>query len=290
MNIEIVELDAKNISGLRFDVGPSGQTTRRMFEQRPGRHRTTGRIEGVFPEKRLMGRMRGVSLILIDPGCGRVLKIVNIVGRVHEAVWACGDGADIRRPRHHHEVSVAARNVERIIRHQRDIDRPIVAFGEEIEPMIEELAEHREPRVEWRGQAFVRRDVLNEQIFNEQRICNAVHEARLHRLQGGAGGLQRIEARYRRKIRRALIDNQIRNNARVRVNHIAADSGLPGDRCVPGHGIVGIGNRAARSETHYVAVEVVTKILREQARENSVGGAELRLPREQIIKAAIDGA
>ena len=237
-----------------------------------------------------MGRMRGVSLILIDPGCGRVLKIVNIVGRVHEAVWACGDGADIRRPRHHHEVSVAARNVERIVRHQRDINRTIVAFGEEIEPMIEELAEHREPRVEWRGQAFVRRDVLNEQIFNEQRIFNAVHEAWLHRLQGGAGGLQRIEARYRRKIRRALIDDQIRNNARVRVNHIAADSGLPGDRCVAGRGIVGIGNRAARSETHYVAVEVVTKILREQARENSVGGAELRLPREQIIKAAIDGA
>ena len=262
-----------------------------MFEQRPGRHRTTGRIEGVFPEKRLMGRMRGVSLILIDPGCGRVLKIVNIVGCVQEAVWARVDGADIRCALQHHEVGLRAEGVvQRIVRHQRDIDVPITAFGEEIEPMIEELAEQREPRVEWRGQAYVRRDVLNEQIFNEQRICNAIHQARLHRLQGGAIGLQRIEARYRRKIRRALIDDQIRNNARVRVNHIAAYSGLPEDGCVPGRGIVGICNRAARSETHYVAVEVVTKILREQAREDGVGGAELRLPREQIIKAAVDGA
>ena len=54
---------------------------------------------------------------------------------------------------------MAARDVERIVRLQRDEHRAIAALVDEVEAVIEELAEQREPRVEWSRQAFVRRGV-----------------------------------------------------------------------------------------------------------------------------------
>ena len=61
--------------------------------------------------------------------------------------------------RQHHEVGVAARDIERIVRLQRNEHRAAAALVDEVEAVIEELAEQREPRVERRRQAFVRRDV-----------------------------------------------------------------------------------------------------------------------------------
>ncbi len=57
------------------------------------------------------------------------------------------------------KLVVAARNVERIIRLQRNEHRAAAALGDEVEAVIEELAEQREPRVERRRQALVGRRV-----------------------------------------------------------------------------------------------------------------------------------
>ena len=61
--------------------------------------------------------------------------------------------------RQHHEVGVAARDVERIVRLQRNEDGAAAALVDQVEAVIEELAEQREPRVERCRQAFVGRDV-----------------------------------------------------------------------------------------------------------------------------------
>ena len=68
---------------------------------------------------------------------------------------AGGDGG----ARQHHEVGVAARDIERIVRLQRNEHGAAAALVDEVEAVIEELAEQGEPRVERRRQAFVRRDV-----------------------------------------------------------------------------------------------------------------------------------
>ena len=57
------------------------------------------------------------------------------------------------------KLVVAARDIERIVRLQRDEDGAAAALVDEIEAVIEELAEQREPGVERGRQAFVRRDV-----------------------------------------------------------------------------------------------------------------------------------
>ena len=54
---------------------------------------------------------------------------------------------------------MAALDIERIVRLQRNEDRAAAALVDEVEAVIEELAEQREPGVERRRQAFVRRDV-----------------------------------------------------------------------------------------------------------------------------------
>ena len=46
---------------------------------------------------------------------------------------------------------------------QRDEDRAVAALGDEVEAVVEELAEEREPGVERRRQARVRRHVREEE-------------------------------------------------------------------------------------------------------------------------------
>ena len=58
--------------------------------------------------------------------------------------------------RQHHEVGRAARDEERIVRLQRDEDRAAAALGDQVEAVVEELAEERHPGVERRRQARVR--------------------------------------------------------------------------------------------------------------------------------------
>ena len=57
----------------------------------------------------------------------------------------------------------AALDVERIVRLQRNVDRAVAALADEVEAVVEELAEQRHPAVERRRQALVGRDVTDEQ-------------------------------------------------------------------------------------------------------------------------------
>ena len=58
----------------------------------------------------------------------------------------------------------AARNIERIVRHQRDEHGAAAALVDEIEAVVEELAEQGEPGVERRRQAFVGRGVGDDDV------------------------------------------------------------------------------------------------------------------------------
>ena len=98
-----------------------------------------------------------------------------------------------RGARQHHEVGVAARDVERIVRLQRNEHRAAAALVDEVEAVIEELAEQREPGVERRRQALVRRDVGQMDVV-------AVH--------GDAEGLERRVAHHARRF-------QVRHGRRV---------------------------------------------------------------------------
>ena len=83
----------------------------------------------------------------------------------------------------HHEVGVAALDIERIVRLQRNEHGAAAALVDEVEAVIEELAEQREPRVERRREAFVRRDVGQMDVvalhFDAERLERGIaHDAR----------------------------------------------------------------------------------------------------------------
>ena len=104
----------------------------------------------VLAQEDLVRGMRGIGLVLVDEGRGEVRGLA-----------VCVD----RRPRQHHEVGLAAFDVKRIVRLQRDEDGAALPLGDEVEAVVEELAEEREPRVERRRQALVGRDVRHDQAL-----------------------------------------------------------------------------------------------------------------------------
>ena len=72
----------------------------------------------------------------------------------------------ILRAGHHHEVGRGARHIERIVRRQRNEDRAVGAvLADQVDAVVEELAEEREEAVGGRRQAGVGRDVGNEQAL-----------------------------------------------------------------------------------------------------------------------------
>ena len=102
----------------------------------------------VFTVEHLRGSIRRIGLVLVD-------ERRDLVDRLAVGIQ--------RRARQRHEVRVATRHIQRIIRLQRHVDRAEPALADEIEAVVEELAEDRHPAVEWRRQTRVRRDVRDEQ-------------------------------------------------------------------------------------------------------------------------------
>ena len=109
-----------------------------------------------------MRRMRGVGLVLIDIGSGGVYRTVGVVGAFVDtdggrivAENAVGAGAGRRRAGQHHEIGLATVHIERIVRQQRDEHRAVSALGDEVEAVVEELAEQGEPGVEWSRKPLV---------------------------------------------------------------------------------------------------------------------------------------
>ena len=98
-----------------------------------------------------MRGMRRIGLVLVDKG-GRGVDGTAIVEAFVDADRrriVAEDAICSRRrggARQHHEIQGAGRGaVERIIRLQRDHHRAIAALVDEVEAVIEELAEQREP-------------------------------------------------------------------------------------------------------------------------------------------------
>ncbi|MNF49993.1 hypothetical protein D3C84_312780 [compost metagenome] len=164
-----------------------------------------------------MRRMRAVGLVLVDERRGGVAVLVNVVGGAEHAI----------RPRlvggagEHHEVGRAARHEQRVIRLQRDEHRAATTLGHQIQAMVEELAEEGHPRVERCGKAFVRRHVGDEKHFF---IVGGAEDA----IQAGTGNSCRALGQGcrrggdRRRVIGSLVDDQVTDDARLRVLHETA--------------------------------------------------------------------
>ena len=125
-----------------------------------------------------MRGMRGIGLVLVDERRRRVGVLVDVVGGADQAVGA----GEVGGARQHHELlagighlvagagnAVRTDRDQRIVRQQRDEHRAAAALGDQVEAVVEELAEEGEPAVERRRQAGVRRDVGDEQVAGRRR-------------------------------------------------------------------------------------------------------------------------
>ena len=122
-----------------------------------------------------------------------------------------------RGARHHHEVGVAARDVERVIRLERDIDRAAAALRDQVEAVVEELAEQGEQRVVGRGVADVGRDVRDQDgvaVHLDAELVQESWQGRLGRRDGSRGGLG-LGLGLRKSLRRQLPERLLRQAACV---------------------------------------------------------------------------
>ena len=133
MDVHVIQFDPEDVQSLRLHIGPGRHATARFqtaVQKTPGRHRSA--IDQlVFPQEDLMRRMRGVGLVLVDERGDKVHRLA-VLGQ--------------RGARHHHEIRVRRQRVEqRVIRLQRDVDRPEAALLHQIQTVIEELSEDGHP-------------------------------------------------------------------------------------------------------------------------------------------------
>ena len=172
--------------------------------QAAGGDRLSAGVELVFTQEHLVRGMRGIGLVLVDERRRLVVVEVHVVGGAEDAVGAGGHAA-VGGARQRHEalggrqiVTVAEDPVgagdERVIRLQRNEDGSVAALIDQVEAVIEELAEEREPGVELRRQRRVRRRVRDEEHLPiVVRAENAV-QTRAH--DGSASPLATAAARF----------------------------------------------------------------------------------------------
>ncbi|MNH00256.1 hypothetical protein D3C79_594440 [compost metagenome] len=265
MHVGIGQVDTQQVTGLGLDHRPGGHATAfavaivggaelaigaqiTVGDQAPGSHRVTCGVDRVFAQEHLVRGMRAVGLALVDEGRGGVG--LAIVGGTHHAIGAGGaHGAG-----QHHEVGRAAGHEQWVVRAQRDEHDVGAALADQVQAVVEELAEEGHPGVEAGGQPGVWRHVGDEE--HRLVVSGAKHaiDTRAHHRRGTAVGLDcgRVVG--------CLVDDQVADGARLRIDNIA------------GADIVG----AVRGF--------------EQAQERVVGCAELALPGDQVVVAAIHRA
>ena len=120
-----------------------------------------------------MGRMRRVGLVLVDER-GRGVDRPHVVGRAHEP---SAPGETVARVSTMKLVWLPG-NIQRIVGLQRDEHGAAAALVDEVEAVIEELAEQREPGIERGRQAVVRRDVGDLDVVAVHRDAEGL-EARI---------------------------------------------------------------------------------------------------------------
>ena len=126
----------------------------------------TSRILHVFAQEHLVRGMRGIGLVLVDERGRGVFVLRHAVDhgdrracQRHEIGAVVGG---IRRPSSPMPSSALTmpsgpKIIQRVVRLQRDVHGAVAALGDEIEAMIEELAEEGHPGIEARRQADVGR-------------------------------------------------------------------------------------------------------------------------------------
>ena len=168
-HVAIRQLDAEEGRGIGLDLAPGRQAAVRAVQQLAGRDRPARRVEGVFAQEDLVRGMRRVGLVLIDEGRRRVAAFVRgVVRGAHDAVGAGagqrGGACDGHEAQARGQIvgragdAVGAQN-QRVVGLERHEDGAVVALGDEVEAVIEELAEEGHPGVEGGGDAVIGRDV-----------------------------------------------------------------------------------------------------------------------------------
>ncbi|MCY1299697.1 hypothetical protein D9M70_492360 [compost metagenome] len=172
--VEVIELDAQQVTCLRLDHAPSGHTAEfhviggaeqaigaqvAVGDQPAGCNRNAAN-ELIGPQEDLVRGMRGVGLVLVDEGRGLVVLRVHVVGGTENAVHTRQDlGVDSAGDHHELQRRVgqlvacsgdAVRTVgdKRIVRLQRNEDRAVLTLLHQVEAVVEELPEERHPGIE----------------------------------------------------------------------------------------------------------------------------------------------
>ncbi|KFC68863.1 hypothetical protein FG93_03484 [Bosea sp. LC85] len=153
-DVGIGQQDAEFERRLLLDLCPGRRTAIRPLQHLPGSNRLAIQ-QIVFPQKDLVGRIRGIDLVQVDPRRRLVVVFTHVIRSAQHTVGA----RLVLRARQHHEVGRAAGDVKRIVGLERDIDRAAAALADQIKPVIEELAEQREEPVERSGVTQIGRDI-----------------------------------------------------------------------------------------------------------------------------------
>ena len=292
-HIEIVERDAQERDGLCLDFSPVGNAPVGAVQQVPGGdRRTRHRVCRVFAQEHLVRGVRGVGLVLVDERGRGVDGFVGlVVRRSHDAVRARRGHGGCAGQRH--EVGSAG-DIERIVRLQGDVDRAVARLGNQVQPVVEELAEQGHPAVERWRKPDVGRQVLDRDAAVGRDVKTQTHGQRETIFRGGpgqdgcrvghrvgrAGQLQGLEDGG--KVAQRLVRDQVADDARVGIGN--ADVGV----------VVGVGDdrraRAFGAQGHHVPVKVVQELGLQQAGHDLVGRAQQLLAGEETVVAAIHGA
>ncbi|MCY1426906.1 hypothetical protein D9M71_427350 [compost metagenome] len=233
-----------------------------------------------------MRRVRAVSLVLVDERRGGVGVLVDIVASAQDTVRSRLVGGAGQ----HHEVGRRPFHVQRIVRLQRNEHGAGTALGDQVEAVVEELAEEGHPGVERRRQAFVRCDVGEEEhvlvvvgveLAVQARALDDLH-ALLDHVVGSADqsiGAHIVGLRIGCRVIGRLVDQQVTDGAWLRVEDEAA--GL----------LIGSG---AASSLRAGAVRVERRVFsalevrRGHPREGVVGRAELGVVDAVLLEQVVE--
>ena len=252
----------------------------------------------------------GVGLVLVDPRSGLVDGFAIGIHR----------GAGQR-----HEVGGAAIDVQLVIRLERDVHGALATLIEQVEAVVEELAEQRHKGVERRREPFIgghvgqihrgagevaqgveHIDALGGELGAQGGVCSGnrngisacfgdferIHRAvDLRQICHAVGGASQhkgsVDSGW---VLEALIHHQVGDDARIDIHHIAGLDGAGVGRGVRGvNAVIVVGKRGSGTKRHFV-VELVTELRSQQGGEGLVGGAEVFPIGAQVVVAAVNAA
>ena len=289
-DVGVLQAHAQHAGGLRLHIAPGAfaggggdQTRSDLVPQQAARRHDIqcgSRIWGadgvvghtrVFAQEHLVRGVRGVGLVLVDERGRGVAVVVNVVGSADDAVQARLVGSAGQ----HHEVGRAANDEQRVVRLQGDEHGAAAALVDQVQAVVEELAEECHPAVERGRQANVGRQVGNhERRTRRHARAGDVHDGRVvtqHAVAFEVG-------LYGRRVVGRLVDDEVGNDAGLRVEHQARVLGIAGGRK----------RRWARAVR--VAGFGSPQLNGNVTRHQVVGCAQALLAGQQVVPGAVDRA